>query len=408
MLNSLKIWLKIRYHSIVNSISFYPSLIGIFYLVVAILMLGFDFSLEGKNLKSNLHWLKIRDASTARAIISAIASGTISLSVFSFSMVMIVLNQAASQMSNRVLDKLIGNRFQQIVLGIYIGTIVYALFLLSTIRDIDSGLYIPSLSIYLLIILTIFDIFLFIYFLHYITQSVKYEVIIRRIYDSTLKSMKEGCFQTNESLSEVLIVYSQIIYTQKSGVYQGLDKKGIINFCEENDCLISITPIPGTALLIGIPLAKINKVLNKDLIEKLLQHFFIQESESIEENYFYGFRQLTEIAIKALSQGINDPATAIISLRSLFELYSFRILNFPINIMKNSKLQARVILNQISFDQIFLDTIIPIWNYGKEDRMIRQQLLLLLPQLITIHPNLLVSKLLDEVKNCSSKNEFTL
>ncbi|MBK7570359.1 MAG: DUF2254 domain-containing protein [Bacteroidetes bacterium] len=68
------------------------------------------------------------DASTARSIISSIAAGIITLTVFSFSMVMIVLNQSASQLSNRILDKLIGSRFQQVVLGVYVGTIVYSLF----------------------------------------------------------------------------------------------------------------------------------------------------------------------------------------------------------------------------------------------------------------------------------------
>ena len=193
MLNNLRYWFINKFQKVLNSISFYPALIGLLFLILAIMMLGFDFSIQGKNVKSHINWLNIKDATTARSIISAIAAGIISLAVFSFSMVMIVLNQAASQMSNRVLDKLIGNRFQQIVLGIYIGTIVYAFFLLSTIRDIDSGLYIPSLSIYLLIIITISDIFLFIYFLHYITQSGKYEVIVRRIHDNTFKVLKDHC-----------------------------------------------------------------------------------------------------------------------------------------------------------------------------------------------------------------------
>ena len=80
-------------------------------------------------------------------------------------------------MSNRVLNSMIENRFQQVILGIYIGTIVYALFLLSTIRDISSGIYVPAFSIYLLILLTVIDIFLFIYFLDYVTQTVKYETV---------------------------------------------------------------------------------------------------------------------------------------------------------------------------------------------------------------------------------------
>lgn len=408
MINSIKIWFQNRYHKILNSISFYPALIGLLFLIIAIFMLGLDFSLQGKNIKSTVTWLNIKDASTARSIISAIAAGIISLTVFSFSMVMIVLNQAASQMSNRVLDKLIGNRFQQIVLGIYIGTIVYAFFLLSTIRDIDSGVYIPSLSIYLLMSFTIFDIFLFIYFLHYITQSVKYEVIIRRIFDNTLEVMKVNCFKNEETSIEIKIENGTKIFSNKSGIYESYGTHELIRFCKENNCLIHIIPTPGTTILKGSAIAEVSKVLDEDLNKELLNYLYIHESESIEENYFYGFRQLTEVAIKALSPGINDPATAIISLRSLFELYTFRIQHFPKTILRDKSSQAFVILSELTFENIFLDTIIPIWNYGKDDRMIQQKMQLLLSQLVNNHPNQTVEKLLKRVSEYSKANEFIL
>ncbi|WP_285545641.1 DUF2254 family protein [Dyadobacter frigoris] len=192
MLPNLKEFLRKRYQKTVSSIAFYPAIIAFGFLMLCAAMISLDYSESGKIIKQNLHWLRLKDASTARSIIGAVASGIISLTVFSFSMVMIVLNQAASQMSNRVLGQLIGNKFQQIVLGIYIGTIIYAFFLLSTIRDIDSGIYIPALSTYLLIFFTIFDIFIFIYFLHYITQSVKYEIVIHRIFKQTLDSLKKS------------------------------------------------------------------------------------------------------------------------------------------------------------------------------------------------------------------------
>ena len=155
---------RIYYSKVTESIAFYPAIIAIGFLLLSWVMIEIDFSTWGKNLKSGINLLSLKDASTARSIISTIAGAVLSLTVFSFSMVMIVLNQAASQMSNRVLSSMISNRFQQIVLGFYIGTIVYALFLLSTIRDVDSGIYIPALSIYLLILMTVIDIFLFIYF----------------------------------------------------------------------------------------------------------------------------------------------------------------------------------------------------------------------------------------------------
>ncbi|MBK5284611.1 MAG: DUF2254 domain-containing protein, partial [Bacteroidia bacterium] len=123
-MSSLRVWIKVRSSKILHSISFFPAFIALLFLSVTFLVVAFDYSDAGKQFKSQLHWLSLKDASTARSIISIIAGGVISLTVFSFSMVMIMLNQAASQMTNRVLDKLISNRFPQIVLGIYIGTIV--------------------------------------------------------------------------------------------------------------------------------------------------------------------------------------------------------------------------------------------------------------------------------------------
>jgi uncharacterized membrane protein len=106
------------YLKIVRSIGFYPFLITIGFLVLSYFSLLFDFSEIGLNIKKSSFWISLKDAETTRTIISTITSGVISLTVFSFSMVMIVLNQTASQMSNRILDKLIGSRFQQFVLGL--------------------------------------------------------------------------------------------------------------------------------------------------------------------------------------------------------------------------------------------------------------------------------------------------
>lgn len=77
----------------VNSIAFYPVAIGLLFLLISVLSITFEFSDAGQKLKSNLQWLSLKDATTARSIISAITAGIISIMVFSFSMVMIVLTQ---------------------------------------------------------------------------------------------------------------------------------------------------------------------------------------------------------------------------------------------------------------------------------------------------------------------------
>lgn len=390
-------WFRENYIRLINSIAFYPAIIALLFLILSALSIAFDFSEQGREIKLSLHWLRLKDPSTARSIISSIAAGIISLTVFSFSMVMIVLNQTASQMSNRILDKLIGSRFQQVVLGIYVGTIVYALFLLSTIRDVDSGIHIPSLSTYLLIGLTICDIFLFIYFLHYITQSVKYDVIIKRIYAETLDSMNSQHKTNDETESEVPIVKKSTITTDKSGIYEGFDTISLLKLCDQHKCIISILYPPGTFLMKGVPVATADTDLSPEAIEEFQSELYVHQTESIMGNFFYGFRQLSEVGIKALSPGINDPGTAIQVMRSLFDLYSYGVCQ-PVNASDRNHLNIiRIVKKELTFEEIFEITILPIWDYGKEDRMVRIELHHLLTQLLKLSSQEKVKKLFNEV-----------
>ncbi len=387
MLNNTRVWLSGRYYKILNSIAFYPAFIGLMFLVISYLTISFDFSETGKQIKANLPpYTSLKDASTARSIISAITSGVISLTVFSFSMVMIILSQAASQMSNRVLNRLIGNRFQQIVLGIYIGTIVYSLFLLSTIRDIDSGIYIPALSTYLLILLTIFDIFLFIYFLHYVTQSIKYEVIIQRVYHETRKKLEDTCELPRPASELIKLVSDSYVTANSSGIYEGFDTETLLNLADDEDCLFYTLHTPGTFILQGQPLLQASKPIAQDTHDKAARGLRINDSESIEENYAYGLRQLSEVAMKALSPGINDPGTAIISLRAMAQLFAYRLTHFPDNVVRNKDKQVRILVQELTFEKIFENTVLPVWDYGKEDRLVQKELHHLLTQLQSISP----------------------
>lgn len=410
MLDNTRVWIQGRYYKILNSIAFYPAFIGLIFLVLSYVAILFDFSEAGKQIKSQLPpYTSLKDASTARSIISSIVSGVISLTVFSFSMVMIVLNQAASQLSNRVLNRLIGNRFQQIVLGIYIGTIVFALFLLTSIRDIDSGIYVPALSTYLLILLTIFDIFLFIYFLHYITQSVKYEVIISRILKDTRKVMEGACTLPKQPIKPIALIDDHYVLANSSGIYEGFDAESLTRLADEHDCLFFAMHTPGTFVMEGLPLLQISKVISPDALKEAARAVRVNTSESVEENFFYGMRQLSEIGMKALSPGINDPGTAIIAMRALFQLLAYRIKHFPDNIVRNKEQQVRILIKELTFNEMFAHTVLPIWDYGKEDRLIQHEIFHLLRQLLSVSPrHAAVGRLLKEVRQKRQEHALTV
>lgn len=378
-------WIRQFYGSLVNSIAFYPAIIACCFLILSYVLLYIDFSPLGKAIKSRLDFVSLRDASTARSIAATIAAGILSLTVFSFSMVMILLNQAASNMSNRVLDSMIENRFQQWVLGFYIGTIVYALFLLSTIRDTDTGIHVPALSVYLLILLTILDIFLFIYFLHYITQSVKYETIIRRIYVKTMAELKQQCRESEDNAPAVPAPFnsSHTLRAPESGYFQGFNRKGLVELCREQDWELRFHYPVGSFVLKGVAFAEINAghKLSQEQQDQLYTLMEFHNGEPLDKNAFYGFKQLMEVALKALSPGINDSGTAVLSLHALADLLAFRLNHYPVLAFRDSENIPRVIICELSFKEIFTRTVLPVWDYGKEDRTLRREMQQALEQL---------------------------
>ncbi len=178
------------YTSVVNSISFLPTLICLFYffLVITFLImhsLGMDYKL-----KESIPFFEIQGAETARAVITSMLTGLISLSVFSFSTVMVVINQASSNYSPKVIEGLINNRSNQYILGVYIGSILYLLIVLLQVADYDEY-NIPHLAILFGILTSMYCLVLFVQFIHSISTSVKISSIIERIYTSTKKQIED-------------------------------------------------------------------------------------------------------------------------------------------------------------------------------------------------------------------------
>lgn len=146
-----------------------------------------------------------------------------------------------------------------------------------------------------------------------------------------------------------------------------------------------------------------SKVCSEAEQDKILSCIHINQEESIESNFYYGFRQLTEVAIKALSPGVNDPGTAVESLRALFEFLSYRMKHFPDNVIKDGEGHVRIITQENSFESIFNACLIPIWDYGKQDRFVHREMSLLLTQLQYVKDLPVISKLLIKVKEESKK-----
>ncbi|MBQ0769918.1 MAG: DUF2254 domain-containing protein, partial [Bizionia sp.] len=149
-----------------DKIAFFPTLIAFAGSAFAFLMFYLESKGVSKYLLDIVPDLVINNTDTARTLLTTITAGSISIMVFSFSMVMVLLNQASSNFSPRLLPGLISNRRHQIILGIYVATILYSIFTLISIRPSGNEYQLPGFSVLLAIVFMVISLGAFIYFIH--------------------------------------------------------------------------------------------------------------------------------------------------------------------------------------------------------------------------------------------------
>ena len=175
------------YINVINSIAFFPVLIAAALFVFSIFVLYFETTHTGIEIKKNFPFMFVSNYQNAMQILSTLITGIISLTVFSFSMVMIVLNQASSNFSPRVIPGVITKKAHQVVLGFCIGTIIYSLIIIHNVQATTKNIQFPQIGVLIAEILGIICLILFVYFIHSISLSIQVDNILVKILKDTLK-----------------------------------------------------------------------------------------------------------------------------------------------------------------------------------------------------------------------------
>ncbi|MFZ0454765.1 MAG: DUF2254 domain-containing protein [Ignavibacteriaceae bacterium] len=372
----MKKFTKVLYKSyiyIINSIAFFPVLISAALFILSICILYFEGTHFSSEIKKNFPFLFVSSYQNARQILSTLITGIISLTVFSFSMVMIVLNQASSNFSPRVIPGVITKKAHQIILGFCIGTIIYSLIIVHNVQNTTQAFRFPQIGILVAEILGIICLILFVYFIHSISQSIQVDNILVKVLNDTLSALKaekgndDKANGEKDHIEEPSTKNWIIIDSIESGYYRNFETtKLLLTACKE-DLIIEISNPRGAFILKGIPFLKINKKIKDELKEMILNTFIFYQEEYINENFIYGFKQTTEVAVKALSPGINDPGTAIRAIDHLTLMYSEMLTRSMDEYYSDSENHLRIIQRNYSLDDLLYNYLTPIREYGNSD-----------------------------------------
>lgn len=363
--------------AVYRSLAFWPSLLSISFILLAFGSIQLEQSFVDDWMAEHFSWTQVSSFDTANSILSTIAGGTISLTVFSFSMVMLMLNQTNSSFSPRLLPGLINSRSHQLVLGVYLGTINYTMLLMFNVRSATDNFEIPSLGVLGAVLLMGLCMGLFIYFIHNISQGLQIEEILKGVFHQTQNALKEAVKHNNNQPAPLKIM-DEIIVAPTSGYLQEVMTTALIKYCQKQDIIVSLEVIQGDFVLENTPLCRSHKALTQEQKKEIQNHFVFYARQLIQNNYIFGLRQFTEVAIKALSPGINDPATAISVLDNLAVLFLDYLPLQTRQAYLDEDQRIRLIVRHLELESLLRQIVHPILHYGKTDVHVVERIIWLL------------------------------
>lgn len=262
--------------------------------------------------------------SGGRAIATTVAGATITVAAIVFSITALSTQMAASQYSPRAVSGFFEDPFQQAIIGLVVGTFTYSLLILAGLGDVleDANDAIPSLSVTLTIVFGVLSAIGIVAYLNHSLRRVQIDSVVRRIADAAHESIRRELRETEKSGSP------------ETAPPQGEPKSIMSNdtgWVVEIDTQKLLTGMPpSTSARVGVRIGEAVSVGDHIVtlwpdpgeaygeVEALARSAIrLASTRSIGKDPTFGIRQLVDIALRALSPGVNDPTTAVDVLHHL-------------------------------------------------------------------------------------------
>ena len=306
-----------------SSLWFLPTLIVFGSGVLAVAFIELDSRLSFK-LLTNFPRLFGAGAEGSRGMLSSIAGSMITVASVTFSITIVALSQASSQYSSRILRNFMRDRGNQAVLGVFLGVFTYCLFVLRAIRGGDEGQFIPSLSVFGALVLALMAIGFLIFFIHHVASLLQASNVIAAAAHETLQTIDrlfperlrdDGTEAEAGPESNNLLEQEQqiIIPAPKTGYIQSHDEEAFFDLACSSQSVFRMHVGIGEFAAFDSPLVSLysSSFMNEKLVKNIQATYSINSLRTIEQDAGFGIRQIVDIALKALSPGVNDTTTAV-------------------------------------------------------------------------------------------------
>lgn len=376
-----------------------PLLLAITALLLSILTLRLDHLFVWHWLDA-IGWFHASNLDGAGAILSLIANSMITVAGVTFSMTIVAVAFAASQVGPRLTSNFMHDRANQITLGTFIATFLYCLFILLALFNTNKsdivqtqGVFIPQISLLVAILLAISSIIVLIYFFHHIPESINMSTVIAHIGDDIYNQL-DCMFPTNtgKELSKkptFITDYPQntSVHSTHRGYIRIIDGESLVNSAKKYNVVVKLEARYGDFITENAVFLTIysKEKLDAAVYKQFGDAIVVGNNRNQESDTLFLIDELVEIIARALSPGINDPFTAMTCLDWLQStLQKFSRIKPPSSYRYDADDQLRLVAESVSFAQLCDLIFCRVQPYVCRDRNAAVHMM---KMMISIHKN---------------------
>jgi uncharacterized membrane protein len=299
--------MKLRSLVTLNGMLGVPGGIAIFIWLLAIPLVWIDARFIGVG-DPLPFWLAI-STETARSLLSTIATAAITTLSMVYSIMLVVFTLAAGNIAPRLLQRFSRDRVNQITAGLLGGTFLYSL---SVLRATGTDLQ-PEFSIAVAFILAAMSVMQIINFVHSVSRSVTIDAEVAKISEQLEQQVNVLIAETstgNDDFEEDHL--GTVVRAKKSGYVTRLDEESLLRLAGDHDTSIAVRVAPGDFVLAGQALAVAGfDDDDEEADAAVISAISLQPYRGAVDDIRFSIRILLEIALRALSPGVNDSFTAV-------------------------------------------------------------------------------------------------
>lgn len=307
-------------------------------------------------------WVYTPSAEGARELLSTTAGSLITVTSLVFSMTLVTLTLASNQLGPRLLRTFMDDRVNQIVLGTFSGTFIYHLLILRSVR---TGVeeFVPLVSLAFAQIMVVASVLLLIYFIHHLALSIQADTVIARVAED-LEQAIGTLFPPADTPARLPAASTMApdfesrgapFPVQGSGYVQAIDFQLLCDMATAHDLAIRLDRRPGDFVVANGPAGRIypSGRADSEICKAASRAIVLGQARTPTQDIAFYVKALNEIALRALSPGINDVFTALTCIDRLGEFLAAVMKRSPAQeVYWDDKGNPRIFLFPVTFDEL--------------------------------------------------------